>query len=209
MSANSCVRRKAEHKDHVWTWDFIHDRTTNGRPLKWLSIVDEYTRECVALEVDRSITAEKVIDVLTDLFRIRGVPKHIRSDNGPEFIAQAIRRWLTQAGVETLYVEPGLAVGERLRRVVPQPPTRRADQPRGVHQPGRGQAPGRRLATGVQPPATSQFAGVPDPGGVCRRLCCFRSGYALTPAAQPNPCSSNPNDTLITPGTENGGRPGR
>jgi putative transposase len=106
-SENSCVRRKAEHKDHVWTWDFIHDRTTNGRPLKWLSIVDEYTRECLALEVDRSITAEKVIDVLAELFRIRGVPKHIRSDNGPEFIAQAIRRWLTLAGVETLYVAPG------------------------------------------------------------------------------------------------------
>lgn len=106
-SENSCVRRKAEHKDHVWTWDFIHDRTTNGRPLKWLSIVDEYTRECLALEVDRSITAEKVIDVLAELFRIRGVPKHIRSDNGPEFIAKAIRRWLSLAGVETLYVEPG------------------------------------------------------------------------------------------------------
>ena len=103
-SENSCVRRKAEHKDHVWTWDFIHDRTTNGRPLKWLSIVDEYTRECLALEVDRSITAEKVIDVLAELFRIRAVPKHIRSDNGPEFIAQAIRRWLSLAGVETLYV---------------------------------------------------------------------------------------------------------
>jgi transposase InsO family protein len=106
-SENSCVRRKAEHKDHVWTWDFIHDRTTNGRPLKWLSIVDEYTRECLALEVDRSITAEKAIDVLAELFRVRGVPKHIRSDNGPEFIAKAIGRWLSLAGVETLYVEPG------------------------------------------------------------------------------------------------------
>ena len=106
-SGNSCVRRKAEHKDHVWTWDFIHDRTTDGRPLKWLAIMDEYTRECLALEVDRSMTAERVIDVLAELFRIRGVPKHIRSDNGPEFIAQAIRRWLGQAGVETLYIEPG------------------------------------------------------------------------------------------------------
>jgi transposase InsO family protein len=106
-SANSCVRRKAEYKDHVWAWDFVHDRTTNGKPLKWLSIVDEYTRECVALEIGRSITADKVIDVLVDLFRIRGVPKHIRSDNGPEFIAQAIRQWLVKAGVETLYVEPG------------------------------------------------------------------------------------------------------
>jgi transposase InsO family protein len=106
-SENSCVRRKAEHKDHVWTWDFIHDRTITGRPLKWLSIVDEYTRECLALEVDRSITSEKVIDVLVDLFRIRGVPQHIRGDNGPEFIAKAIRRWLSLAGVKALYVEPG------------------------------------------------------------------------------------------------------
>jgi putative transposase len=106
-SGNSCVRRRAEHKDHVWTWDFIHDRTKNGRPLKCLSIVDEYTRECLALEVDRGITAEKAIDVLAELFRIRGVPKHIRSDNGPEFIAKAIRRWLSCACVETLYVEPG------------------------------------------------------------------------------------------------------
>ena len=106
-SENSCVRRKAEHKDHVWTWDFIHDRTTNGRSLKCLSVVDEYTRECLTLEVDRSITSDKVIDVLVELFRIRGVPNHIRSDNGPEFIAKAIRRWLSHAGVEALYVEPG------------------------------------------------------------------------------------------------------
>jgi len=91
MSANGCVRHKAEHKDHVWAWDFVHDRTTNGRPLKWLSIVDEYTRECVALELGRSFTADKVIDVLTDLFRIRGVPqcraalenRHSRSASKP------------------------------------------------------------------------------------------------------------------------------
>ena len=186
-SANSCVRRKAEYKDHVWTWDFVHDRTTNGRPLKWLSIVDEYTRECLALEVDRGITAERVIDVLADLFRIRGVPKHIRSDNGPEFIAKAIRRWLGHGGRGDALRRAGLAVGERLRRVVPQPPARRADQPRGVRKPGRGQAPGRRLATGLQPPATSQFAGISDPGGVCRRLCCCGLRYAQPAAAQPKP----------------------
>ncbi len=99
---NSCVRRKAEHKDHVWTWDFIHDRTTAGRPLKWLGITDEHTRECLALEVDRSITADKVLDVLLNLFMTRGVPKHIRSDNGPEFIAEAIRGYLERIGVEAL-----------------------------------------------------------------------------------------------------------
>jgi len=106
-SGNSCVRRRAEHKDHVWTWDFIHDRTAKGRPLKWFAITDEYTRECLALEVDRSITADRVLDVLTHLFLTRGVPRHIRSDNGPEFIAGAIRRHAEQAGLEMLYVEPG------------------------------------------------------------------------------------------------------
>ena len=104
---NSCVRRRAEHKDHVWTWDFIHDRTRSGAPLKWIAITDEYTRECLALEVDRSITADRLVDVLTNLFLTRGVPKHIRSDNGPEFIAEAIRRHAAAAGLEMLYIEPG------------------------------------------------------------------------------------------------------
>lgn len=106
-SGNSCVRRRAEHKDHVWCWDFIHDRTTSGKPLKWLAITDEYTRECLALEVDRSITAEKVVDVLVNLFITRGVPRHIRSDNGPEFIAEAIGEHARRTGLEILYVEPG------------------------------------------------------------------------------------------------------
>jgi transposase InsO family protein len=106
-SGNSCVRRRAEHKDQVWCWDFIHDRTVTGRPLKWLAITDEFTRECLALEVDRSITAEKIVDMLVGLFTMRGFPKHIRSDNGPEFIAQAIRKHAEQTGLEMLYVEPG------------------------------------------------------------------------------------------------------
>jgi len=106
-SGNSCVRRRAEHPDHVWTWDFIHDRTTTGQPLKWFAITDEFTRECLALEVDRGITADRVLDVLTNLFLTRGVPRHIRSDNGPEFIALAIRRHGEQAGLELLYIEPG------------------------------------------------------------------------------------------------------
>jgi transposase InsO family protein len=106
-SANGCVHRKAEHKDHVWCWDFVFDRTTSGSALKWLSIVDEYTRECLTLKVARSITSEDVIDTLAELFAMRGVPRCIRSDNGPEFIARAIRQWLEQVGIETLYIEPG------------------------------------------------------------------------------------------------------
>jgi transposase InsO family protein len=106
-SANGIVRHRPEHKDHVWAWDFIHDRDERGRPLKWFALMDEYTRECLALEVERSIKAVDVIDILSQVFLIRSVPRHIRSDNGPEFIAQAIRRYLETAKVNALYIEPG------------------------------------------------------------------------------------------------------
>ena len=106
-SGNGIVRHRAAHQDHVWAWDFIHDRTEDGRALKWLSIVDEYTRECLALEARRSFRSVDVIDVLRELFVIRGSPRHVRSDNGPEFIARAIRSWLESARVQTLYIEPG------------------------------------------------------------------------------------------------------
>jgi putative transposase len=106
-SANGCVRRPALHKDHVWAWDFLHDRTSDGRPLKWFTLVDEYTRACLALEVGRGMTARVVGAILADVVRERGTPAHIRSDNGPEFIAKAIRAWVASAGLETLYIEPG------------------------------------------------------------------------------------------------------
>jgi putative transposase len=104
---NGCVRHQALARNHVWAWDFIHDRTADGRPLKWLSVVDEYTRECVALEVARSMSAKRVTEILAEVIRGRGAPVHIRSDNGPEFIAQAIRGWLAEARVGPLYIEPG------------------------------------------------------------------------------------------------------
>lgn len=106
-SANSVARHRAKYKGHVWCWDFIHDSDARGRPLKWLSVVDEFTRECLALEVERSITSLDVIDVLAELFIVRGTPRRIRSDNGPEFIAGAIRSYLGRAGVGTLYIERG------------------------------------------------------------------------------------------------------
>jgi len=106
-SANGIARRRAEHINHVWAIDFIHDTDARGRPLKWLSVVDEFTRECVALEVNRSMTSRGVAKVLIDLFTKRGVPKHIRSDNGPEFIAKTIRRLADLTGVESLYIAPG------------------------------------------------------------------------------------------------------
>lgn len=107
ISDNGVVRRRACGVNDVWCWDFIHDRDEHNRPLKWLVIEDEFTREGLALEVERSIKADDVLDVLRELFVARGVPKHIRSDNGPEFIARAIRQFLEAAGVGTLYIEPG------------------------------------------------------------------------------------------------------
>jgi transposase InsO family protein len=106
-SENGIVHHRATHQDHVWAWDFVHDRTEDGRALKFLCIVDEFTRECLALEVRRSFKSNDVIDVLKELILIRGTPEHIRSDNGPEFIAHAIAAWLGIAKVSTLYIEPG------------------------------------------------------------------------------------------------------
>jgi putative transposase len=106
-SENSCTRRRAQYIDHVWSYDFAMDATEDGRRLKVMPIVDEYSRECLALEMERSITAEDVVEVLDKLFRERGEPAYIRSDNGPEFIAQAIKGWLESSGVRTLYIEPG------------------------------------------------------------------------------------------------------
>ena len=106
-SENGCVRRGAACPDDVWAWDFIHDRDERGRPLKWLSLVDEFTRECLVLEVQRHLTAAEVVDLVSEVMAIRGVPRHIRSDNGLEFIARELRAFLEAADVETLYIEPG------------------------------------------------------------------------------------------------------
>jgi len=107
-SENGCTRRRAEHKDHVWSYDFVMDLTEDGRRLKMMPVVDEYTRECLSIDVERSITAEDVVLTLASLFRSRrSEPTFIRSDNGPEFIAKAVKRWLEVSGVKTLYIEPG------------------------------------------------------------------------------------------------------
>lgn len=107
LNDGSCIRLGPEHKDHVWSYDFMVDRTTDGRAFKILNIIDEFTRECLAILVARKIKTQDVIDLLFHLFIFRGIPEHLRSDNGPEFTAKAIRSWLNQLGVKTLYIEPG------------------------------------------------------------------------------------------------------
>jgi putative transposase len=107
LNDGSCIRLRPLYKDHVWSYDFMMARTSDGRSFRILSILDEYTRECLAILVERHITSQNVIDQLYDLFLLRGVPEHIRSDNGPEFTSKAVRNWLTRLGVKTLFIEPG------------------------------------------------------------------------------------------------------
>ena len=106
-SENSCVRHRSERINHVWTYDFVMDRTEDGRQLKLLVVIDEYTRENLAIEVSRSLTARHVVDKLQYVFAVRGRPEYIRSDNGPEFVAREVTRWLDQATVKTLFIAKG------------------------------------------------------------------------------------------------------
>jgi transposase InsO family protein len=104
----SCVRKRAERKDHVWSYDFVADRTHDGRAIRMLVILDEFTRECLTIEVARSLRSEHVLECLGDLFVQRGTPDYIRSDNGSEFTAYAVREWLKdEVGVTPLFIEPG------------------------------------------------------------------------------------------------------
>jgi putative transposase len=107
LNDGSCIRLRPEYPNHVWSYDFVEDRTHDGRKFRMLNIIDEFTRECLVIRVNRKLKAVDVIDVLSDLFILRGVPGHIRSDNGPEFVAKAVREWITAVGAKTAYIEPG------------------------------------------------------------------------------------------------------
>jgi len=107
LNDGSCIRLRPEYKDHVWSYDFMAARTSDGRAFRILSVLDEYTRECLSIMVARRTSSQDVIDQLFHLFVFRGIPEHIRSDNGPEFTAKAVRSWLNTLGVKTLFIEPG------------------------------------------------------------------------------------------------------
>ena len=107
LSDGSCIRLRAEHRNHVWSYDFVEDRTHDGRKIRMLNIIDEFTHECLTIRVSRRLKSIDVIDVLSDLFILRGVPGHIRSDNGPEFVAKAVQDWIAAGGTRTAYIAPG------------------------------------------------------------------------------------------------------
>ncbi len=107
LNDGSCVRLRAKRPGHVWSYDFVMDRTHDGRAFRMLTVIDEFTRQSLAIHVDRKLTSESVLDCISDLFIKHGPPEHIRSDNGAEFTAQAVRDWLNRLGVKTLFIEPG------------------------------------------------------------------------------------------------------
>lgn len=107
LADGSCVRLRPTHKNHVWSYDFVADRTSDGRAFRMLTLIDEHSRECLAIDVARRLTSEDVLERLSDLFVRRGVPVYLRSDNGSEFTATKVRDWLARVGVTTLFIEPG------------------------------------------------------------------------------------------------------
>jgi transposase InsO family protein len=107
LNDGSCIRLRPERPNHVWSYDFVHDRTDDGRVYRTLNIIDEFTREALAIRVDRKLNSIDVVDALTDLFILRGPPAFIRSDNGPEFIAEKVRGWINAVGAKTAYIAPG------------------------------------------------------------------------------------------------------
>ena len=107
LNDGSCIRLRPERPNHVWSYDFVHDRTDDGRVYRTLNIIDEFTREALAIRVDRKLNSIDVVDALTDLFILRGPPTFIRSDNGPEFIAEKVRDWIGAVGTKTAYITPG------------------------------------------------------------------------------------------------------
>jgi transposase InsO family protein len=107
LTDGSCIRLRPLYRHHVWAYDFVADRTHDDRPLKMLTVLDEYSRECLAIVVARRLRSDDILETLTELFARHGPPANIRSDNGPEFTAKVVREWLRRLGVKTLYIEPG------------------------------------------------------------------------------------------------------
>ena len=164
LNDGSCVRLRPTHKDHVWSYDFVHERTHDGRAFRILTVLDEYIRECLAIDVKRQMNHRDVLDRLAELFVQRGVPEHLRSDNGAEFTATAVREWLQAVGVKTLYIQTGRSMGERIHRELQREAPRRTAERGDLRYPGGGEGPDTTVAKGVQPATASQRPGLSASG---------------------------------------------
>ena len=107
LNDGSCIRLRPERRNHVWSYDFVHCRTDDGKAFRTLNILDEFSRECLSIRVKQKLNSTDVIDALIDLFILRGPPAFVRSNNGPEFVTRAVRDWITAVGTKTAFIEPG------------------------------------------------------------------------------------------------------
>jgi putative transposase len=157
--------------NHVWAYDFVFDTCADGRTLKCLTVIDEFTRECLAIDVAGGIRSGRVIDVLTQLVSVHGAPRYMRSDNGPEFVARAILKWLQTAAIETAFIDPREAVAEWHRRIVQREIPERTSLAAVVSQPRRREGRHRAVAPPLQRGSSALESGVPHPAGVQSELC--------------------------------------
>ena len=202
LNEGSCVRLRPERKDHVWAYDFVQTRTTDGRPVRMLVVVDEYTRECLAIDVARTLKSDDVLERLAWLMATRGVPGHIRSDNGPEFTATAVRTWLGKVGVKTLFIEPGSPwengplskqVGEPERQA-----SGRAARPGGLRDTAGGPCADRTVAGALQHGEAALVAGLPAAGTRNHRCWAALRSAAGGPAAASNRRNTHIDCGLLT-----------
>ena len=156
LNDGSCIRLRPLYRGHVWSYDFVASRTHDGPALKLLTVLDEHTRECLAIVVARKIRSHDVLEVLADLFVRHGPPEYLRSDNGPEFTAKLVRRWLGRVGVETLFIEPGSPWEKRLQRELQRQAQGRAVERGDLVLVGGGGRAGRAMEARVQYRPTPQ-----------------------------------------------------
>lgn len=191
------VRLHATHPNHVWSYDFVFDQTEDGRTLKFMPVVDECTRECLALVVGRSITSAEVVRTLDRLICQRGEPGHVRSDNGPEFVAEAVRTYLKEQGAKTRYIDPGAPWQNPYVESFNGKLHGRTLGPRDLRKPPRRPGACRAVSPTLQSAAAPQRTRLSDPGGLRRRL-----HHGSPQSHQPR----TRNSSNIAPGTENGVR---
>ena len=164
LNDGSCVRLRPERPNRVWSYDFLEDRTHDGRKFRTLNIIDEFTREALVIRVDRKLNSTDVVDALTDLFILRGPPEFIRFDNGPEFIAEKVRGWIGAVGAKTAFIEPGSPWENGYCEVVQLPVPRRAPQQRDLLLASRGPDPDRTVAPPLQYGPAAQRPRIPATG---------------------------------------------
>ena len=192
----SCIRLRPEHPNHVWSYDFVEDRTHDGRKIRMLNVIDEFTHECLAIRVARRLKSIDVIDVLSDLFILRGVPEHIRSDNGPEFVAKAVQEWIACGRSKDRLHRAGQPMGERVHRELQRPPARRAAQRRDLLHAARSPDRHRELAPALQCRSAACLARLPGsgPGGV--RASTRRMAGCATPTSSAGHAPAGARPTL-------------